>query len=128
MRGHVGRNDAAQTWYVMYDVPRGRDGKRRQRKKSGFRTEREAERYLNNALAGIESGAYVDGDAGTVQHFLLDDFLPSQGHLRLSTRLTYERYIHRRVVPADRAPGSGVTRRVLLCELEQLCRSGDLLA
>jgi hypothetical protein len=99
VRGHVGQNSTAGTWYITYDEPRTADGRRRQRKKAGFASQREAERHLTSALASIDQGRYVSTDSGTVGHFLLDEFLPSQGHLRLSTRRTYEGYLRNRIFP-----------------------------
>lgn len=99
MRGHVGQNATAGTWFITYDEPRAADGRRRQRKKSGFKSQRGAERYLTSALASIDQGSYVSTDSGTVGQFLLDEFLPSQGHLRASTRRTYEGYLRNRIVP-----------------------------
>lgn len=84
----------------MYDEPRGVDGKRKQRKKSGFKSEREAQRFLTAALARLDTGTYVSRDLGTVAHFLLEEFLPTQSQLRASTLRTYEGYLRNRIVPA----------------------------
>ncbi len=100
MRGGVGQNQKSKTWFVMYDVPRGPDDKRKQVKKGGFKTEQEAKRYRRLMLSQIDAGLYVPTESGTTGHFLMDEYLPTQVHLRSSTLRTYTGYLSNRIVPA----------------------------
>jgi integrase len=96
----VGRHPTSGRWFCIYDGPRAPDGRRRQIKKSGFPTETAAKKYRRKQLADIDAGLHVGRDAGLVRDYLLQQYLPSQGHLRHSTRRTYELYLRNRVVPA----------------------------
>jgi hypothetical protein len=51
---------------------------RRQQFKGGFRTKREAQRALLDALASIEQRAYVDPIRQSVADFLLEEWLPAR--------------------------------------------------
>ncbi|BEP13299.1 site-specific integrase [Acidothermaceae bacterium B102] len=99
MRGHVGQNPKSGTWFASYDEPRSGDGRRRLKKKGGFATKKEAERFLRQALSEIDRGTYVAPGRSTVGSFLLEDYLPTQAHLRASTLRTYEMYLRLHVVP-----------------------------
>jgi hypothetical protein len=58
MRGHVYKRGA--TWTVMYDEQADDTGKRRQRSKGGFSTQKAAQRFLTNTLSRLDSGSYGD--------------------------------------------------------------------
>jgi len=75
MKGHVRRRGAGYVYVVELD--RDTDGKRRQRWRSGFRTKREAESALTDALAALKAGEDVAPDKLTVGAFLTDRWLPS---------------------------------------------------
>ncbi len=51
---------------------------RRQQFRGGFRTKREAQRALIDALAALDSGGYVDPARQTVADYLLEDWLPAR--------------------------------------------------
>ena len=70
MKGHVRRRGAGYVYVVELD--RDVDGKRRQRWRSGFRTKREAESALTDALAALKAGEDVAPDKLTVGAFLTD--------------------------------------------------------
>ncbi|MDR6124066.1 integrase [Bacillus sp. SLBN-46] len=59
MRGTIKKDGTS--WYVLYDL--GKDpvtGKRKQKKKRGFRTKKDAEKYLSEQLNAIEKGTYFE--------------------------------------------------------------------
>lgn len=96
MRGHVHKR--GQTWSVMWDEPRGADGRRRQRKKGGFGTRKEAQAYLTQVLAAIDRHAYVQPERMTFGEFLTDRWLPSLT-VRPSTRCAYASHAHIYLIP-----------------------------
>jgi hypothetical protein len=57
MRGHAYKRGTS--WTVVYDEQPDDDGKRRQRSKGGFATRKEAERFLTDTLARIDTGSYA---------------------------------------------------------------------
>ena len=54
MRGFVRKRGSTYTWY--FDVPDPVTGKRRQYSKGGFRTKKECQQALNEALAALRTG------------------------------------------------------------------------
>ena len=64
------------TWTVRYDEP-SPDGRRRQRSKGGFRTRREAQRFLAEQLARIDGGSYAQPSRLTVGEYLTGEWLPA---------------------------------------------------
>jgi integrase len=64
------------TWSVVHDEP-SPDGKRRQRTKGGFATKRDAQRYLTDALARIDGGAYTRPSKLTLGAYLATEWLPA---------------------------------------------------
>jgi integrase len=59
MRGTIKKDGAS--WYVSFDL--GKDpetGKRRQKKKRGFKTKKEAEKYLSEQINDLDKGTYFE--------------------------------------------------------------------
>lgn len=99
MKGHVRRRGAGYVYVVELD--RDADGKRRQRWRSGFRTKREAESALTDALAALKAGEDVAPDKLTVGVFLTERWLPSAAAtLRPGTLSLYETLVRVHIVPA----------------------------
>lgn len=96
MRGHVHKRGS--TWAVMWDEPRGADGKRRQRKKGGFATRRQAQAHLTDVLAALQKNAYVQPDRTTVGDYLTEQWLPSLT-VRPSTKRAYESHVNIYLIP-----------------------------
>jgi hypothetical protein len=66
------------TWYL--DAPPDPvTGKRRQASKGGFRTKREAQEALNQALTRLRDGTFVLPSQRTLGSFLLEEWLPALG-------------------------------------------------
>src|SRR4029453_9771742 len=57
MRGSVRKRGSTWTWYLF--VPDPMTGERRQRSKGGFRTKRDCQEALNEALARLREGTFV---------------------------------------------------------------------
>ena len=99
MKGHVRRRGAGYVYVVELD--KTAEGKRQQRWRSGFRTKREAENALTDALAALKSGEDVAPDKLTVGAFLTDRWLPSAAAtLRPGTLSLYETLVRVHIVPA----------------------------
>jgi len=90
------------TWSYVVDVGRGSDGERKQRKKGGFATRRDAQRALRELLNTVDDGSYADPSSLTVGGYLTDRWLPVMQPPRLaaSTWASYRYEIGHRAVPA----------------------------
>ncbi len=100
MRGSIRKRGSTYTWYL--DVPDPVTGKRRQRSRGGFRTKRECQAALNEALAALRVGTFVESSKRTVASYLVDEWLSAMRppRVRPSTWLSYQRNIERHVIPA----------------------------
>jgi integrase len=100
MRGFVRKRGSTYTWY--FDVPDPVTGRRRQYSKGGFRTKKECQQALNEALSALRTGTFVEPSQRTVAKFLVEEWLPAMRppRVRPSTWLSYQRNIGRHIVPA----------------------------
>jgi integrase len=89
------------TWTVVFDEPRA-DGRRRQRSKGGFRTRKDAERYLREQLVSLDAGTYMAPHKLTVATYLAEHWLPAMQArgLRPSTLARYESHVRCAITPA----------------------------
>ena len=89
------------TWTVVFDEPRA-DGRRRQRSKGGFRTRKDAERYLREQLVSLDAGTYMAPHKLTVAIYLAEHWLPAMQArgLRPSTLERYESHVRCAITPA----------------------------
>ena len=100
MRGSVRKRGSTYTWYLF--TPDPVTGKRRQHSKGGFRTKKECQAALNDALAALRVGTFVEPSKRTVASFLLEEWLPAMQppRVRPSTWLSYQRNMERHIIPA----------------------------
>jgi site-specific recombinase XerC len=100
MRGSIRKRGSSYTWYL--DVPDPATGKRHQRSKGGFRTKKECQAALTEALAALRIGTFVEPSKRTVGSYLAGEWLPAMQppRLRPSTWLSYQRNLERHVIPA----------------------------
>jgi Phage integrase, N-terminal SAM-like domain/Arm DNA-binding domain len=100
MRGFVRKRGSTYTWY--FDVPDPVTSKRRQYSKGGFLTKKECQHALNEALAALRTGTFVEPSQRTVAGFLVEEWLPAMRppRVRPSTWLSYQRNVERHIVPA----------------------------
>ena len=100
MRGSVRKRGSTWTWYLFVD-PDPVTGKRRQRSKGGFRTKKECQEALNDALATLRTGTFVEPSQRTLGSFLVEEWLPAMRppRVRPSTWLSYQKSIERHLVP-----------------------------
>jgi integrase len=101
MRGSVRKRGSTWTWYLFIE-PDPVTGKRRQRSKGGFRTKRECHEALNEALAALRTGTFVEPSQRTLGVFLVEEWLPAirPPKMRPSTWLSYQKNVERHIVPA----------------------------
>jgi integrase len=100
MRGSIRKRGRTYTWYL--DVPDPATGRRRQRSKGGFRTKKECQDALSEALAALRSATFVDPSPRTLGGFLVEEWLPAvrPPRLRPSTWSSYQMNTEAHIVPA----------------------------
>lgn len=103
MRGHVRQRGSTWTWYI--NLPADVSGKRRQDSKGGFRTKREAQRALGEAIHALEHGSYVAPSTKRLGEYLLGWLEVQRAHLKRSTLASYRSKIITHVIPRVGAVG-----------------------
>ncbi len=115
-RGKIDR-DANGTWWIRLDVaPAG--APRKQIRRRGFRTKRDAQAALNELLHAVGKGTFVATDRITVAEYLGEwvDALPTRG-LRPRTVASYRDMLRLHVVPTL---GAGRLQALTAVDLDRL--------
>jgi integrase len=97
MRG--GTRKRGETWTWFFDAVDPVTGKRRQRSKGGFRTKREAQAALSEALAAYRAGRLVEPSKLTLGAFLDEWFPAMAGNLEPNTHEVYGHYARAYIKP-----------------------------
>ena len=107
MQGHLRKRThttkagkATTTWYVVIDLPRAANGKRRQKWHGGFATRREAEAARAKIVHEFNSGTYVEPSAITFDGWIHELWLPNmKGRVKPTTFDSYQRNLELHVLP-----------------------------
>jgi integrase len=107
MQGHIHKRvhrcrDGRETvrWYVVVDVPRHPDGRRRQRWHGGFRTRREAEVVRAKIVNELHDGRYVIPARVTLTEWIRDGWLPVIAtQVKPTTARSYRQLMESHVLP-----------------------------
>lgn len=94
MRGSTRKR--GQTWTAYWDGTDPATGKRKQKSKGGFRTQKDAQRHLAGVITATAQGTYTEPSKMPFARFLLDEWLPA---------------IEATVRPTSYAAYSGIVRR-----------------
>jgi len=95
----VKQDKKRRTWFYVVDVP-APGGRRRQVKRRGFGTKKEATVAEAEVLADVRRGRYVRPSRSTVGQYLVETWLPARrADLRPSTIHGYEKVVTGRIVP-----------------------------
>lgn len=91
---------ATGKWGFVVDLPPGPDGKRRQARRSGFASSRDAQAALDLLRTDVREGTYVPDVNVSVQDYLVEEWLPAvRSSLEPSTWTSYDRAMRLRVIP-----------------------------
>jgi integrase len=83
------KQQANGSWSLVVDVPTT-DGKRRQLRRRGFATKREAQAELTAVLSDVQQGSFVRPSKLTFGHYLADRWIPAMSPtVRKTTASTY---------------------------------------
>src|SRR4051812_29536517 len=101
MRGSVYRkkrpDGTYSRWYAVIDLPKGSDGRRRQRT-SSHDTKKDAQAWLAQRVLELRAGEAYDSKLTVVQY--LEEWLAGKQGLRPSTRQAYETHVRLLLEPA----------------------------
>jgi integrase len=91
------------TWTAYWDLPADpQTGERRQKSKGGFRRQKDAQAFLNDTLASLATGTYVEPSAMPLAVFMQREWLPAiAGQLRPLTYNTYGQVVDRYIAGRD---------------------------
>jgi integrase len=99
MRGGTRKRGTTWTWYINLVDPA--TDRRRQLTKGGFRTKRQAQAALNEAMAALRTDTFVEPSRLTLGAFLTEQWLPTvRATVRPNTWATYRIYAEAHVLPA----------------------------
>ena len=99
MKGHIQRR-GKDTWPIIYDLPPGRDGKRRQRSVTVHGPKRDAQVKLREIPTSLDTGDHVEPTKETLSSYLerwLDSYAATATSLR--TQRDYRGIIHGYLIP-----------------------------
>jgi integrase len=97
MKGSV-KKDGTR-WYVVVDLPRGPDGRRRQKWHGGYMTRKDAEAAQATIVSNIARGEYVEPSRRTLAEYLDTWLKTTRPTLRPSTFAAYEALLTKHVSP-----------------------------
>lgn len=88
------------SWAFIADVGTDAKGRRRQRKRMGFRSKRDAERAMREVLSKVDRSSYVEPTKLTVREHLLERWMPAtRRNLSPTTWTERRRVIVNHIVP-----------------------------
>jgi integrase len=100
MKGSVRKpRTAGGTWSYRLDLGVDAGGNRQQKQVAGFRTKKDAQAALNEALLGVQHGTYVAPAKSTVGEFLTSWHETAKLDLALTAWTNYGQLIRRNIIP-----------------------------
>ena len=107
MQGHIHKRvhtckngRVSKLWYVVVDLPRRVDGKRRQKWHGGYRTRKAAEAVRARLIHELSTGFYVEPSTMRFDEWLVDHWMPIvKTRVKPTTVYAYERSIRNHIVP-----------------------------
>ena len=97
MAENVGKR--GESWFFRLDLPAGPDGRRRQKRVSGFRSEREARRALAQAKVDVDTGRLRHSPLRTVADLAQEWLAAVEPNRKASTVANYRMLMNAYVVP-----------------------------
>jgi integrase len=135
MRGHIHKrvrtcNNGRKSvlWYVVVDLPRGADGKRRQKWHGGYDTRRAAEAVRARLIHELTTGFYVEPSTMRFEEWLGDYWLPVvKTRVKPTTFNAYRSMIRNHIAPSLGGVQLGkLTAQMIMRLYLQLLESGNL--
>lgn len=99
MKGHL-RQRGPNTWLLFWDLPKGPDGKRRQKTKTVHGGKREAQRELSRLITEAQSADRIEPTTQTVEAYLLEWLEAHRSRVSVGTAQTYADCLRIHILPA----------------------------
>jgi integrase len=107
MQGHIHKRERSRadgrsttTWYVVIELGREANGRRRQKWHGGYRTRKEAEAARAKLVNEVTTGVYTEPSKTTLAEWITDSWLPTmKTQLKASTWDGYDRMLRLHVIP-----------------------------
>ncbi len=135
MQGHIHKRvhrcddgRISTLWYVVVDLPRGGDGKRRQKWHGGYRTKKAAEAVRARLVHELSIGFYVEPSTMRLGEWLVDHWLPVvQTRVKRTTLQAYRTCVNHHIVPALGGVQLGqLTSQMIIGLYQQLLAHGQI--
>ncbi|MDR7074148.1 tyrosine-type recombinase/integrase [Fictibacillus barbaricus] len=97
MRGSIKKN--GNSWYYVLDLGKDEKGLRKQKKKRGFKTKKEAEKALVEAINAINKGTYIEPTKMTYKDYLEKWFNTKKNSIGTQSVVVYENCLRKRIKP-----------------------------
>lgn len=98
MKGSVKKE--GKSWYYVFSLDNDANGKRKQKKKRGFKTKKEAQKALAEAINDLNKGTYIEPSNTKYKNYLDQWFNTKQNTIGIQTAKVYKDYIKNRIIPA----------------------------
>lgn len=100
MRGSISRGRSGGTWYLRVELPRGANGRRRQRRETVRGAKADAQRRLRDLLREVESGGYTGTGRLTVAELARRWLASKERRVAAKTYAFYSAHLRLYIVPA----------------------------
>ena len=97
MSGSVKRE--GNSWYYVFSLGKDSNGKRKQKKKRGFKTKKDAQKALTEAMNSFFQGTYIEPSKTLFQDYLTEWFQTKRRSIGIQTAQVYEHYLNSRIIP-----------------------------
>lgn len=97
MRGSVKKDGSS--WYYVFYLEKDANGKRRQKKKRGFKTKKEAQQALTEAINAVNKGTYIEPSNILYKDYLEEWFSTKKNSVGIQTVNVYKHYLKSRIIP-----------------------------
>ncbi|WP_242272077.1 site-specific integrase [Bacillus cereus group sp. BfR-BA-01310] len=97
MKGTIKKE--GNSWYYQFTIGYSADGKRKQKKKRGYKTKKEAQQALTEALNAVNTGTYIEPSTSLYKEYLDDWFTTKKNSIGIQTARVYQDYLRSRIVP-----------------------------
>ncbi|MBG9589523.1 site-specific integrase [Cytobacillus firmus] len=95
--GSIGKGKTS--WHYVIELGRDMNGKRKQKRKRGFKTKKEAQKALTEAIHAMNNGSYVEPTKMLMSEYLEDWLENKQIHVKKSTYQKYYWLVNSHIKP-----------------------------
>jgi len=97
--GSVNKDKNTAKWSYIIEMGRGINGKRKQKRKRGFRTKKDAQKAMTKILHELNKGTYIEPKKITMESFLSEWLKNKQLTIRQSTYRKYYWIVNKHLIP-----------------------------